>query len=78
MEMWLDASNSWHIDVFASLIREIHGEHETTTSCGPLAKAHTFTDSQCHQNSLDGKQNGGGKFENAYGHSSHVPELMGS
>ena len=75
MKIWFDISNSPHINLFASLIREIRTQHEIIITCRPLANTIDLLEGHGFEFEVVGKHYGASTLKKAYGYPVRVAEL---
>ena len=77
MRIWFDISNSPHVNLFASLIREIQDEHEVIITSRPLANTIELLTVHGFAHTVIGKHYGAGTLRKMVGYPIRVAELYG-
>ena len=67
MKIWIDLTNSPHVNFFAGMIRELQQDHEVLLTCRPLANTIDLLDLNEFSYHVVGKHYGQNKFKKAFG-----------
>jgi uncharacterized protein len=76
MKIWFDISNSPHINLFSSLIRDLMQEHEVIITCRPLANTVDLLDLHKFKYTIVGKHYGGKLSSKLFGYPVRVWQLV--
>jgi uncharacterized protein len=77
MKIWIDLTNSPHVNFFAGLIREFQQSHEVLLTCRPLANTIDLLDLYGFSYHVVGKHYGQNKFNKAFGFIIRIWQLYG-
>lgn len=75
MKIWLDLSNSPHINLFSGLIHDLGHRHEIIVTARPLANTIALLELHGIQHTVVGKHYGGARLAKAYGYPVRVWQL---
>lgn len=75
MKIWLDISNSPHINLFLGMIRDLRGAHELVITARPLANTVQLLELHSIEHSVVGKHYGAARLAKAYGYPVRVCQL---
>ena len=75
MRIWLEISNSPHINMFLGMIEDLGGAHEFIVTARPLANTVQLLELHRIQHTVVGKHYGAGRLAKAYGYPVRVCQL---
>ncbi len=75
MKIWLDLSNSPHINLFAGLIADVGGAHELVITARPLANTVALLELHGLRYTVVGRHYGAGRVAKAWGYPVRVAQL---
>lgn len=76
MKIWIDLTNSPHVNFFARLIEELKSEHELILTCRPLANTIELLDMFSIEYTVVGKHYGKRRFRKFFGFFIRVAQLF--
>jgi len=77
MKIWIDLTNSPHVNFFAGLIKELQRNHEFLLTCRPLANTIDLLDLHGFSYHVVGKHYGQNRFKKAFGFMVRIWQLYG-
>ena len=75
MKIWFDLSNSPHINLFASMIRDLQKDHEVTITCRPLANTIELLELHDFDFHVVGKHYGANTYKKIFGYPVRIIQL---
>ena len=75
MKIWIDLTNSPHVNFFADMVRELQEDHEILLTCRPLANTIDLLEMKRFEYHVVGKHYGASKIKKAFGFPLRVFQL---